>query len=83
MSVTVTLISVAVLSLVTLAIAAGLRLERPWLHSWAIVRASAQLGILSLVINGIIEDPWWVVVFLAGMVFAAAFVVLRRLELAL
>jgi putative ABC transport system permease protein len=83
MSLTTTLVAVAALVTVTFAVVAGLRLERPWLQPWAIVRAVVQLGILSLILGGIIRDPVWVGVFLAVMVAAAVWTVSRRLRLAL
>jgi putative ABC transport system permease protein len=76
-----TVIAVAVLTVVAFVIVAALRLERPWLQPWAILRAIVQLGLLSLVLAGIIDDPLLVATFLALMVIAAAWTTSRRLGL--
>ncbi|GAA2228610.1 ABC transporter permease [Herbiconiux moechotypicola] len=80
MSLLSTGLAVLALTAVTFALVARLRLERPWLQPWAIVRACVQLGILSLLLTGIIADPRWVAVFLVVMVLAATAVSARRLE---
>jgi putative ABC transport system permease protein len=78
----VTIIAVALLASITLAVVLSLRLEHPWLQPWAILRAVVQLGILSLILGGVISNRWWVVVFLIVMVTAATWVVYRRLRVA-
>lgn len=78
----VTIVAVAVLTAITLAVVLALRLEHPWLQPWAILRAVVQLGLLSLILNGIISNRWWVAVFLLVMVVAATWVVFRRLRVA-
>jgi len=78
----VTIVALAVLAAITLAVVAALRLEHPWLQPWAMVRAVLQLGILSLILGGVISDRRWVAVFLAVMVIAATWVVFRRLKVA-
>jgi putative ABC transport system permease protein len=78
----ITLLAVAALAVVTVIIVLVLRLERPWLQPWSILRAAVQLGILSLILNGVISDPLWVLLFLIVMVVAATWVVFRRLQLA-
>lgn len=78
-----TIVATAALGAITLAVVLALRLEHPWLQPLAIARAVVQLGILSIVLNGVISSGWWVAVFLTVMVFAATWVVFRRLQLAL
>ncbi|MET4782516.1 ABC transporter permease [Glaciihabitans sp. UYNi722] len=77
----ITLVAVLVLAAITLGIVLALKLEHPWLQPWAIARAVVQLGILSVILNGVISDGRWVAVFLAVMVIAATWVIFRRLQL--
>lgn len=81
MTVTSTLIGVVALAALTTAIVLALRLERPWLQPWALLRAALQLGVLSLILAGVITSPVWVGVFLAAMVVAASWTVFTRLKL--
>lgn len=81
MNIWITLIAVATLTGVTLAIVLALRLEHPWLQPWAIARAAVQLGVLTLILHGIISNGAWVAAFLVVMVLAATWVVFRRLRL--
>jgi putative ABC transport system permease protein len=74
-------IAVVALAAVTFVLVAVLRLEHPWLQPWAIFRAALQLGILSLILDGVISSPGWVALFLLVMVGAATWVVIRRLRL--
>jgi len=74
-------VTVAILAALSLAIVALLRLERPYLQPVAILRAVLQLAILTLILNGVISDGIWVALFLAVMVGAATWVVVRRLEM--
>jgi len=80
-SIWLTLTAVALLAALTLALVLALRLEQPWLQPWAIVRAAAQLALLTVVLAGVISNVLWVALFLAVMVLAATWVVLRRLRL--
>ncbi|MCJ1695829.1 ABC transporter permease [Rathayibacter caricis] len=73
-----TLVAVLVLALVTTAIVAALRLERPGAQAVAIARAALQLGLLSLVLHGIIEDARLVAAFLVLMLVAATWTVRTR-----
>ncbi|GAA4265141.1 ABC transporter permease [Frondihabitans peucedani] len=82
MTAVTTLIAVAVLVAVTTAVVAGLRLERPWLQPWAILRAVVQLGLLSVILLGVVSSPVWVGVFLVAMVVAASWTVFTRLGVA-
>lgn len=77
----VTIGVVAALALITLIIVLALGLERPFLQPWAIGRAVLQLAVLSVILNGVISDGWWVALFLLVMVCAASWVTFRRLRL--
>ena len=77
----VVVLTVAILSLVAFGIVSALKLEKPWLQPIAILRALVQLAILSLILNGIISNGFWVIAFLGVMVIAATWVVRQRLEL--
>lgn len=76
-------IAVAVLAAIALAIVWALRLERPYLQPIAILRAVLQLAVLTVILVGVISNGWWVALFLAVMVGAASWVVIRRLDLRL
>ncbi|ARC57268.1 putative iron export permease protein FetB [Frondihabitans sp. 762G35] len=82
MSLVSTGVAVAALVVVTAVIVFSLRLEKPWLQPWAVVRAGVQLGLLSLILAGVISSPVWVGVFLLAMVLAASWTVFTRLRLA-
>ncbi|WP_035744354.1 ABC transporter permease [Haematomicrobium sanguinis] len=73
----------AILLAVTFAIVAALRLEKPWLQPWSIVRAIIQLGILTLILANIIHSVWLVAAFLVVMVSAGAWIVRSRLAMPL
>ena len=79
----ITVVAVAVLAGITLAIVLVLKLESPWLQPVAILRATVQLAILSVILNGVISDVRWVAVFLIVMVVAATSVTASRLTLPL
>ena len=81
MTVATTLIAVAILAAISLAIVWALRLEQPWLQPIAILRAVLQLGILTLILHGVFSNAGWVAPFLLVMVVAATWVVARRLAL--
>ena len=78
----VTIVAVTLLAAITLVVVLALRLEQPWLQPWAILRAIVQLGILSLILNGVISNRWLVAAFLTVMVGAATWVIFRRLGVA-
>lgn len=75
-------VAVAVTTLAALAsgVAWSLRLDQPWLQAWAIARAVAQLGLLTLVLRFVIDRIEYVVLFLGVMVVAAAALVAHRLD---
>ena len=77
-----TLLAITALAAVTLTIVLVLRLEHPWLQPWAILRATLQLGLLTLILSGVIRNDLWVALFLLVMVVAATWVVFRRLGIA-
>jgi putative ABC transport system permease protein len=78
---TTTLVAAGVLVLITLGIVLALRLEHPWLQPWSILRATIQLGVLSVILTGVISSVLWVAVFLVVMVAAAVWTIVRRLRL--
>jgi putative ABC transport system permease protein len=72
--------AVAIILLAGAATAALLtgRIRNPWAATSAIARAAIQLAALSLVLAGILADPFWVGVGLAVMFVAAVWTVVRR-----
>lgn len=78
-----TLAVVGVLGLVAFGILTALRLEKPWLQPWALVRATAQLALLSLILGGMLARGWWVIAFVVVMLGAATWVVRQRLDVGL
>ncbi|MGV8884737.1 MAG: ABC transporter permease [Microbacteriaceae bacterium] len=80
MNVLLTALTVLALTAVTSVVVWKLGVEKPWLQPWAIARACVQLGILSVLLTGIIDNPVWVGLFLAVMITAATWVVVRRLN---
>ncbi|MCU1468927.1 MAG: hypothetical protein JWQ39_76 [Glaciihabitans sp.] len=81
MQIWLTVGAVALLAVIGFGIVFALRLERPWLQPIAIARAVLQLAILTVILNGVISNAGWVAVFLAVMIIAATWVVIRRLQL--
>ncbi|CAN5241352.1 iron export ABC transporter permease subunit FetB [soil metagenome] len=82
MTIWVILLTIAILAAITVVIVLVLHLEQPWLQPWAILRATMQLGILTLILSSVIRSDRWVAVFLCVMVLAASWVVFRRLRVA-
>ena len=56
------------------------RVPQPLMPAWALVRAAAQLAILSLILSGIISDLRWVALALVVMFSAAVWTVNRRIS---
>lgn len=81
MQIWLTVGAVAVLAVIGFVVVLLLGLEKPWLQPIAIARAVLQLAILTIILNGVISSGVWVAVFLAVMVIAATWVVVRRLRL--
>lgn len=73
-------LAVLVLTAATTAVVTSLRLERPWLQPWAVLRAVIQLTALSFVLRGVITDLRWTALFLLLMVAAACVTVRGRLR---
>ncbi len=61
-----------VLTAAVLALAAWGRIGLRWFPLWAILRASAQLAVVALLLRGILAAPWTVVLFLALMLTTAS-----------
>lgn len=76
-----TIAVVALLAALAFGVVAALRLEKPWLQPWALVRATAQLAVLTLVLRAVLDNGWWVAAFIAVMLAAASWVVCQRLAL--
>src|SRR5258707_5243872 len=77
-----TWLSTAVGLLLLVAVATSLllvnRISTPWSALIAVLRAAAQLAVLSLILSGIIESPTLVAVALVVMYVAAVFTAARR-----
>jgi putative ABC transport system permease protein len=67
-----TLLGVAVLALVAVAVLAGYGVPHRWAPALAILRGAAQLAVISLVLAGVITDPRWVALALLVMFSVAA-----------
>lgn len=67
-----TLLGVAVLALVAVAVLAGYGVPHRWAPALAILRGAAQLAVISLVLAGVITDPRWVALALLIMFSVAA-----------
>lgn len=57
-----------------------LGLEKPWLQPWAILRATVQLALLSVILSGALSDLRLTGAFLGLMVIVAAFTIKQRIE---
>lgn len=67
-----TLLGVAVLALVAVAVLAGFGVPHRWAPALAILRGAAQLAVISVVLAGVITDPRWVALALVVMFSVAA-----------
>lgn len=74
-----TLVALAILMAVATAVLWGARSPSFLAPSLAVVRGAAQLALISLVLGGIITDPFWVAVALLVMFSVAAVTATRRL----
>ncbi|WP_439691501.1 ABC transporter permease [Curtobacterium sp. SP.BCo] len=72
---------VGVVALVALATAVLLvaRAPSPWAPALAVLRGTAQLAAISLVLSGVIRDPWWIAAALVVMFGVATTTAARRL----
>ncbi len=73
-----TVVSVLLLGGVAVVVLRVAGVQRWWGPAPALLRAGVQLAALSLVLAGIITNPWWVSGALAVMFFAAVTVSTRR-----
>jgi putative ABC transport system permease protein len=74
-----TLAGIVLLMAVVGTVLRGYRTPAPWAPALAVLRGTLQLAAISLVLSGIISDPYWVGVGLVVMFLAAVGVVTRRL----
>lgn len=74
-----TLIGVTLLIAVVAAVLWGYRTPKPFAPALAILRGALQLAAISLILSGIIADPFWVGVGLAVMFVAAVGTITRRI----
>jgi putative ABC transport system permease protein len=73
-----TVVTVVILvAIATVGLSAS-RVAHPWAVTGAIGRAVLQLAALSLVLTGILGNPWWVALGLVVMFVAAVFTAARR-----
>lgn len=74
-----TLVGVAILAAITTATLTLFRIPHPWEPAVAIVRATAQLALISLVLTEVITSPGWIAVALTVMFAVATVVATRRI----
>lgn len=74
-----TAIALGVLLGVATLLLAVRRIPQPLMPAWSILRAGAQLAVLSLILSGVISDLRWVAVALLVMFLAAVWTVSRRI----
>lgn len=65
---------------ITTGLATYQRLDQPWLQPWAIIRATVQLALLSLVLSGAIESLLFTHLFVAFMILVASLTIRQRLN---
>ncbi|MCU1445325.1 ABC transporter permease [Cryobacterium sp.] len=75
-----TLIGVAALAAITIAVLWGSRTPHPSAPALAILRGAAQLAVISVILGGVITSPLWVSVALLLMFGVAAVTATRRLH---
>ncbi|GEK80121.1 ABC transporter permease [Agrococcus baldri] len=73
-----TAVAIALLAAIAFTGLRLLRVAAPWEAVIAILRAAAQLALLSIVLAGLIQDIRWVALGLAVMLLAAVFTAARR-----
>lgn len=73
-----TLIGVTVLAVIATAVLLAYRAPHGWAPALAILRGAAQLAVLSVILSGVISNPFWVGVALAVMFGVAAATATRR-----
>lgn len=75
-----TLLGVGLLIAITTAILSATRAPHRWAPALAILRGIVQLAAISVVLTGVITNPWWVGLALAVMFCVAATTSTRRLR---
>ncbi|WP_431246089.1 ABC transporter permease [Leifsonia xyli] len=74
-----TLLGVALLALLAVAVLAAYRVPHRWAPALAILRGAAQLAVISVVLAGVITDPRWVALALLVMFSVAAATATHRI----
>ena len=74
-----TLVGVVALAAITTGVLALFRVPGRWAPAVAIVRGAVQLAVISVILTGVIRNPWWVAVALAAMFVVAASVATGRI----
>jgi putative ABC transport system permease protein len=74
-----TLLGVAVLALLAVAVLSAYRVPHRWAPALAILRGAAQLAVISLILAGVITDPVWVALALVVMFSVAAATATHRI----
>ncbi|WP_374008947.1 ABC transporter permease [Leifsonia sp. LS-T14] len=74
-----TLLGVAVLALLAVAVLAAYRVPHRWAPALAILTGAAQLAIISVILAGVITDPRWVALALLVMFSVAAATATHRI----
>ncbi len=67
-----TILGIALLAAVATAVLAIYRVPRRWAPLLAILRGAAQLAVISVILAGVITNPWWVALALLVMFGVAA-----------
>ncbi|MCU1481706.1 MAG: transporter permease [Subtercola sp.] len=75
-----TIVAVLLLAAITVTALGVANVPRPTSPFWAILRGSLQLAALSLILSGIIGNPWWVALGLVVMFVAAVYTASRRIR---
>lgn len=73
-----TIVGVVALAVITTAVLALFRVPGRWSPALAILRGAVQLAVISVILTGVIADPWWVAAALAVMFVVAASVATGR-----
>ncbi|WP_336249759.1 ABC transporter permease [Stomatohabitans albus] len=76
-----TVVSLIGVGALTTGLAWWLGLEQPWIQPWAILRATVQLALLSVVLSGVLTHVPLTLAFLGVMVGVASLTIRQRLQL--
>lgn len=74
-----TLVGVGLLVIISIAVLWAFRAPHRFAPALAILRGTIQLAILSVILSGVITNPWWVALALVVMFVVAAVTATRRL----